>query len=95
MPRIMDLPGWPPIPGGAHKPGDFFPTSTDQVTIETVLRISEGNVMFMCRFGDRSVGYHFFVADENTAKKVAAVLSGNIGETLLSIGMMELPPDAE
>jgi protein tyrosine phosphatase (PTP) superfamily phosphohydrolase (DUF442 family) len=89
----MDLPGWPPQSGGAHKPGDFFPVTTDQVTVETVLRISEGNVMFMCRFGDRSVGYYFFVPHEKTAKQVAAVLSKNVGESLLAIGMMELPPD--
>jgi hypothetical protein len=95
MPRVMDLPGWPPIPGGAHKPGDSFPTSTDQVTVETVLRTSEGNVMFMCRFGDRAVGYHFFIADEKTAKKVVALLSENVGKTLLSIGMMELPSDRD
>ena len=91
----MDLPNWPPIPGGAYRSEDFFPTSTDQVTVETVLRISEGYVMFICRFGDRSVGYHFFVADEKTAKNAAAVLSENVGKRLLSIGMMELPADAE
>jgi hypothetical protein len=46
-------------------------------------------------FSRSSVGYHFFVPDEKTAEKVAAILTDNDGKTLLSIGAIELPPDKE
>jgi hypothetical protein len=44
-------------------------------------------------FKKGGVGHHFFVPDEKTAEKVAAILTDNDGKTLLSIGTIELPPD--
>jgi hypothetical protein len=94
MMRVMDFAGWVPQSGGAYRGGDKFPISAEEVTIEKVLRVTEDHVAFTCDFGGKSVGYDFYVPDIRTAEKVAAILSANVGGTLFSIGILELPPDA-
>lgn len=93
MQRVMDLPGWPPQSGGAFKPGEIFPQSSEEVTIERVLRMNDGHLLFACRFDGRSVFYDFPLLDEKTGAKVADILNDNIGKTLFSIGIVEIPED--
>jgi hypothetical protein len=91
--RVMDLPGWAPQPGGSTKPGDFFPTSTDDVTIENVIRYANEHLMFTCRFRGASVFYDFPMLDEMTANKIATILKGHVGQTLTSIAFVEIPTE--
>jgi hypothetical protein len=51
--RVMDLPGWVPQSGGAHRPGDVFPISANEVTIEKVTRVVDKQVGFTCLFQER------------------------------------------
>jgi len=89
----MDLAGWPPQSGGAYQRGDVFPQSTEEVTVERVIRVSESHVSFMCRFNERSIPYDFFVPNANMAEKIVKILSENHGARLFDIGFIEIPLD--
>jgi len=89
--RVMDLPGWAPQPGGAKKAGDVFPTSTDDVFIESVITYVNEHLIFTCKFRGASVFYDFPMLDQETANKVAAILKDHIGKTLTSIAFAEIP----
>jgi hypothetical protein len=94
--RVMDLPEWVPQPGGPTSPGETFPLATDQVTFERVIGVfGEHHLMFMCRFNGRSVSYNYPLLDPKTAATIANILNENIGNTLLSIGTIEIPEDDE
>jgi hypothetical protein len=93
MARVMDLPGWPPQSGGAYKPGEVFPISTDEVTVERFLLITEGHVAFICRFNGRSFAYDFFVADEKIAGKFVNIINDSHGKKLFDVVLTEIPPD--
>jgi hypothetical protein len=91
---VSQLPGWIPQPGGPKSEGDRFPTTADQVTIERVIGIfGEHHIVFTCKFNGRSVSYDFPLLDAKSAPKIAAILNDNIGNTLLSIGTIEIPID--
>jgi len=91
--RVMDLDGWPPVSGGAYRPGNSFAISTEQALIKDVQRVTDRNVHFTCLLEGRDQGYDLFVPNENTANKLAAILRDNVGETLFSIGMKFIPED--
>lgn len=91
--RVMDFPGWPPQSGGAYIPGDVFPLTAAEVTIENVVGVTDDHVAFTCVFGSRSASYDFFVPDEKTAKKVAKILTDNRRKSLSSIGPIKIPQD--
>ena len=91
--RVMDLPGWPPQSGGSTKPGDIFPISTDDVTIERVILYAHESLMFSCKFNGKSVFYNFPMLDESFAKKLATILNAHIGQKLTSIAFVEIPED--
>lgn len=91
MLRVMDLLGWPPIPGGARSEGERSPTSLDQVTIEAVTSVMLDHVNFTCMFHERPVSYSFPVPDKNTGEKVANILNDNRKGTLLSVATLEVP----
>jgi hypothetical protein len=89
----MDLSGWPPQSGGSYKPGEEFPISSEQVTVERFLLVREGHIAFTCRFNQKSVPYDFFIADEDTAAKFIKILEDNRGMRLFDMGFIEIPPD--
>lgn len=90
---VMDLPGWPPLPGGATSGGKRFPVSADQVTIERVLGKMHDHVLFSCKFYGASVFFNLPMLDENNRERIAEILHDNISKTLLSIGSIEIPED--
>jgi hypothetical protein len=89
----MDLPGWVPQSGGAHKTGDAMLYPAEKVTIEGVSHVLPGCVSFTCSFQGKSIGYDFWILDKKLAEKVAKVLNDNRGKTLLSIGWVEISED--
>jgi hypothetical protein len=91
MLRVMDLPRWPPNPGGAKSEGERSPTEPGQVTIEQVNQVMVDHVMFICSFNGRLVPYNFQMPDKKTGEKIAIILNDNRGKTLLSIGIIEIP----
>jgi hypothetical protein len=48
-------------------------------------------VIFRCNFNGRSVLYTFQTLDKKTSEEIAKILSDNLGKTLLSIGVIEIP----
>jgi hypothetical protein len=93
MLRVIDLPGWPPNPGGAKLEGETSPTALDQVTIERVDCVMVDHVIFISSFDGRLVPYIFQMPDKKTGEKIAKILNDNRGKTLLSIGVVEIPPN--
>jgi hypothetical protein len=93
MQQVKDLPGWIPQPGGAKSEGETFPTTADQVYIEQVIHVMDDHVIFTCKFNGRSVFYDFPLLDKKTSEKIMEILNDNRGKTLLSIGIIEIPPN--
>ncbi len=62
-------------PGGALKSGADFPVSTEQVTIERVLRMTEGHITLECRYNDRAEFFDFVLAADNTAESLVKILT--------------------
>jgi len=91
--RVMDLPGWPPEPGGAMTIGGRFPVTVDQVTIERVVALRGEHLLFTYRFDGQSVFYDFPLLDKPDAEKIIKIVNDNVGKVLLSIGTIELPPE--
>jgi hypothetical protein len=91
--RVIDLPGWAPQPGGLSSDGERFPTSAYQVTIERVIYVMEDRVIFTCGFECQSVFHNFRLLDLKTGKTIADILKDNVGKTLLSVGVIEIPED--
>jgi hypothetical protein len=88
--RVMDLE--PPQLGtwkGAHQPA---PPSWDQVTIMNV-QSTKGRINILCEFEGEQASFHYSERDERTKERVAEILTNNIGKTLLSVGMIEIPED--
>ena len=95
MKRVMDLPGWPPDGGAGYRNprGGIFAISLEQVIVKDVIRIVKSNIEFNCMFEGNSVNYFLSTPNEETAKKVGAILKNNIGKTLFSVGMIQIPED--
>lgn len=89
----MDLANWPPQSGGTYTPGEPFPISAEEVTIQNVLYVMKDHVTVSCDFRGRPATYDLFVPDEKTAKKIAKILADNHGKTLMSIGTIPIPED--
>ncbi len=93
--RVMDLPHWPPDSGGPFKAGDVFPVSAESVIIENVVRVDGEKITFTCTFNGKLQSYDFSAPDEKIAAKLAVILKDNVGKTLFSVGMIEIPGDGK
>jgi hypothetical protein len=91
--RVMDLPGWPPQPGGSKTNVDTVALPPDQVTIERVVLVVKDHVLFACQAAGRSVLYDFRQLNRETSKELADILNENMGRSLQSIARMPLPED--
>lgn len=93
MERVMDLPGWPPNPGGSVSGGGTFPIAIDLAVIEEVIQVMKDHVTFTCRSNGDVAPYRFQMPDTRTGEKIAKILNDNRGRSLLSIGIIEIPTD--
>lgn len=91
MQRLKDLPGWVPQPCNSKAAGDTFPMTADQVTIERVIWLKDGHLVFACRFGRELVFHDFQHLDDATGELIGKILDENRGKTLLSVGAIEIP----
>jgi hypothetical protein len=91
MLRVMDLPHWPPEPGGAFKPGDQLAISSEQVLIDEVMKVDGTKLTFTCAFDGKKLSYDYAAPSVRTAEKLAMILRENVGNTLFSVGVIELP----
>jgi hypothetical protein len=89
--RVMVLPGWVPLPGGFSSEGERFLTSTDRAAIERVIYVMD--VIFTSGFEGQSVFHSFLLLDLKTGKQIADILKDNVGKTLLSVEVIEIPED--
>ena len=94
--RVIDLPHWPPPPAlSGPERGATVPTGTEEVTVKDVTRVVDSRVDFTGMFGNYKVTYSMKTPDEKTAKKLAKILEDKAGQTLASVGPIELPADEE
>jgi len=89
MKRVRDLPAWPPV-GGGYDREDSLP-SIQEVTIKEVNQVSGNKISFTCLFEKIDLGYDFMAPDEKTAARLVEILEDNVGKTLFSIEVFEIP----
>ena len=90
----MQLPLWPPDASGTiPATGGRFAIHPHQVIIKDVVRIVKSRIDFTGQFGKELVSYSFATPDESIAEKLATILKNNMGNTVLSIGIIEIPAD--
>jgi FKBP-type peptidyl-prolyl cis-trans isomerase 2 len=91
MLRVMDLPQWPPDSGGEFKHGDKFAISSEHVVIKEVTKVDGTKLTFTCTFNGKKLSYDYAAPSVRTAEKLAEILQNNVGKTLFSVGVIELP----
>jgi hypothetical protein len=88
-PTVRELPGWPPGPGGAHRPGAYFPNAHEAVVNE-MFPLRENALTFRCIFNGDSYSYHYFAESEKIARQLHALVQKNIGKTVAELGDLEI-----
>jgi hypothetical protein len=92
--RVMDLPNWPPDASGAVDPRKMrFAISSQEVLIDAVTSVNGKQITFVCKLDGDPHKYFFTAPDEKTAAKLKTILEKNVGMTLYSVGLIEIPPD--
>jgi len=92
MQQLSSLSGWPPQ-GGAG-PFDVrkeaFASYPELVTVRRVDRIVGSRVDITCMFAKEVVTFRFFAANQGIAENVADVLRRNQGQSLTTLGMLNV-----
>ena len=90
---VRDLTNWPPEPAnwkGVH--GAPAP-SREQAIVKKVVRINQTGFDFICTFAGQDFNYPFSEKEVKTAEKLWTIFENNIGQSLSSIGMVEISED--
>ena len=93
--RVSDLPNWGQGGAAAFKQGENFSVSLDKVIIESFIIGQKDCVTVAGKADGRTTFYGIGPLDEKTLRKVAKIVDDNRGQTLLSIGTMEIPEDED
>ena len=93
--RVSDLPNWGQGGAAAFKPGENFSVSLDKVIIESFVIGPKDYVTVAGKVDGRTAFYGIGPLDEKTLPKVAKIVDDNRGQTLLSIGTIEIPEDED
>jgi len=88
---MSDLPNWGQGGAAAFKPGENFSISLDKVIIASLVIDPKGYVTVAGKVDGRTAFYGIGPLDERTLPKVAKIVADNRGQTLLSIGTIEIP----
>jgi hypothetical protein len=90
--RIRDLENWPPK---ASESNDSYCISHPELDVmKKVVHVQTNWMIFECEsIGNREDqhAYYFEINDEATFLNFKAILEENVGESLLSIGNIEIP----
>jgi len=87
--RVMDLPDWPPQPGGRYDGSYRVPTS-EQAILKSSERTSGSFVTFVCEFEGKEHTYDLEVKNDELARKLEKVLRANVGKSIMQIGFLEI-----
>jgi len=90
--KVKDYKGivdWPPMPGGAFRRGQKFPTD-QKVLVTKVCPVVNGFVTFTCRFDEAEHTYDLQFVDKPTAEEFARLLTRHVGRTLEVFGEFRL-----
>ena len=87
--RVLDIPDWPPQPGGAFSPAYRSPSS-EQAIVKRIEGTNRAVVTFVCGFDGNEHSYDFDARSVELAGKVAKLLQSNIGKSLMQIGFLTL-----
>lgn len=93
--RLMDLPNWGSGTAAAFKPGDNFAISLDRVIIECIIPAPKDYLGVAGIFNKQTVFYNIGPLEEKEFAKVAEIVDKNRGQSLLSIGPIEIPADED
>jgi hypothetical protein len=87
--RIRDLDEWPPQLAGSYRRSYEAPTS-EQAIIEKVFPAPDNWVCFTCSFMGQMHSYDYEAKDRKAALELRKTLESRIGDSLFSIGELEL-----
>ena len=93
MKRVLDLPDWPPIGGGAYKQSDPFGVSAQEVRIKELVRLSDEHIVFTGAFHNQTLTYDFKAPNKETAKKLWMILEKFLGKQIFKVGLEIIPED--
>ena len=85
----MELPGWPPEPGGTYDASYRAPNS-EQAILRRTEGVNESLITFVCEFEGKEHSYDLDVKNADLAWKVEKLLRANIGKSVLQIGFLEI-----
>jgi len=87
--KILDLPDWPPEPGGSLPSSQRSPSSG-----QAILKRIEGSngsvVTFVCEFDGTEHIYDFETYSFETVEKLEKVLWSNLGKSITEIGLLDI-----
>ncbi len=90
--KVKDYKGiadWPPMPGGAFRHGQKFPTD-QKVLVTKVFPVVNEVVTFTCKFDGAEHSYDLRLVDKPTAEEFARLLQRHVGKTLEVFGEFRL-----
>ena len=94
MKKIKELvKDWPPSPGGAFGRGYVTPQDIN-VPIAEVGPVVNEYVACKCFYMGQPNTFDLPMEDKETAERAAAVIRQHLGETLMSVGELEVPDAA-
>jgi hypothetical protein len=92
--RVRDLPGWPPDAAGTIPAcGGITALSPEDVLLREVTRIEKDRVKFNGDFNGALVRYTQKTPDDWSAKRLGEIVAANLGNTVFSIGVIEIPEE--
>ena len=88
--QVRDLKHWPP-----HASGEGWHSipSLEQAVFKKIVHAQKDWIIFSCEFDDELYAYDFEIPIEGVLLKVKAILEDNVGESLFSIGEIEIAED--
>jgi hypothetical protein len=85
----MELPGWPPEPGGTYD-ASYRTPSSEQAILKTTDGVNGSSVAFVCEFEGKEHSYDLDLKNEDLAWKIEKLLRANIGKSIMQIGFLEI-----
>ena len=87
--RVMELPGWPPDPGGTYD-ASYRTPSSEQAILKRTEGVNGSSVAFVCEFEGNGHSYDLDLKNEDLAWQIEKSLRGCIGKSIMQIGFLEI-----
>ena len=87
--RLRELGGWPPQPGGAHKPGARFPVAGESV-VKELAALRDRTITFKGVFDGYAHSYHYTAESEKVALQIHSLVNESMGLTVAELGELQI-----